>query len=624
VFADGMAETAAPPPPGPYRPELREAPSGLATLAVIVVVVAALYFGRDILMPFALAGLLSFVLAPLAMRLRRFIGRIPSVIVTVVFAFLVIFGIGAVIASQLTSLGQNLPQYQRTIEGKLQALRGTDGGLMGRASTMLKELGREISKTPQKAADTAASAPGATVRAQDEQRPVPVEIRQPDPAPLKIIQNVIGPLLEPLATGGIVIIFVIFILLQREDIRDRVIRLAGPRDIQRTTQALDEAARRVSRYLLAQLIVNATYGIPIGLGLWAIGVPNPILWGIVAGLLRFIPYIGPWIAALFPLALCIAVDDGWSMLLWAVALFLVVELVSNNVVEPWLYGSATGLSAVAIIGAATFWTWLWGPIGLLLSTPLTSCLVVVGRHVPQLSFLDVVLGDEPVLSPPESFYQRVLAGDPDEAAENAETYLEDHSLADWYDEVALPGLALGWQDQARGALDEARRDGVRDAVAGVVENLSDRGEETREPLPESWEGEPVLCAAGRGVLDEAAAMLLADLLRKRGVGARVAPCEAMQGHAVSRLDVAGVQLVCLSYLDAEAFTHARFLVRRLRRRLPQARIVVGYWTLGEEAAARRDPLAATGADLVVTSLRQAVDTIVAAAREPLEARRAAE
>jgi hypothetical protein len=218
----------------------------------------------------------------------------------------------------------------------------------------------------------------------------------------------------------------------------------------------------------------------------------------------------------------------------------------------------------------------------------------------------------------------MLAGDPDEAAENAESYLAEHPLADWYDEVALRGLALGWQDQARGALDEGPRDRVRDAVAGLVENLADRGEEAHETLPETWRGEPVLCAAGRGVLDEAAAMLLADLLRKRGIGARVAPCEAMQSHAVSRLDVEGVQLVCLSYLDAEAFTHARFLVRRLRRRLPQARIVVGYWTLAEDAAARRDPLAATGADLVVTSLRQAVDTIVAASRKPLEARRAAE
>jgi predicted PurR-regulated permease PerM len=619
-----MAETAAPPPPGPYRSELREAPSGLATLAVIVVVVAALYFGREIFMPFALAGLLSFVLVPLVMWLRRFIGRIAAVVVAVVLAFAVIFGIGAVIASQLTSLAENLPQYQRTIESKLHALQGSGTGVLGQASSMLKELGREITEAPQKAADTAPTAPGADARAREEQKPIPVEIRQPDPAPLKIIQNIIGPLLEPLATGGIVIVFVIFILLQREDIRDRVIRLAGPRDIQRTTQALDEAARRVSRYLLAQLIVNATYGIPIGLGLWAIGVPNPVLWGIVAGLLRFIPYIGPWIAALFPLALCVAVDEGWSMLLWAVALFLVVELVSNNVVEPWLYGSATGLSAVAIIAAATFWTWLWGPIGLLLSTPLTSCLVVIGRHVPQLSFLDVVLGDEPVLSPAESFYQRMLAGDPDEAAENAESYLADHPLADWYDEVAVRGLALGWQDQARGALDEGRRDRVRDAVAGLVENLADRGEEAHETLPETWHGEAVLCAAGRGVLDEAAAMLLADLLRKRGVGARVAPCEAMQSHAVGRLEVEGVQLVCLSYLDAEAFTHARFLVRRLRRRLPQARIVVGYWTLAEDAAARRDPLAATGADLVVTSLRQAVDTIVAAAREPVEASRAAE
>ena len=246
---------------------------------------------------------------------------------------------------------------------------------------------------------------------------------------MQIITTVVGPLVSPLATAGIVIVFVIFMLLKREDLRDRFIRLAGSRDLPRTTQALDDAARRVGRYLLMQLVVNTTYAIPIGIGLWLIGIPNPILWGMLCGLLRFVPYIGPIVAAFFPLALAIAVDPGWTTFLLAGAWFIVVELISNNVVEPWLYGASTGLSPIAIIAAAVFWTWLWGPIGLLLSTPLTVCLVVLGRHVPQLAFLDVILGNEPVLEPPELLYQRLLVGDPNEATERAEEYLREHSLA---------------------------------------------------------------------------------------------------------------------------------------------------------------------------------------------------
>src|SRR5919202_347338 len=296
--------------------------------------------------------------------------------------------------------------------------------------------------------DAAANAPAASTRTALEQKPIPVEIRQPDPAPLQVIQNIIGPLLEPLATTGIVVVFVIFMLLQREDLRDRLIRLAGADDLQRTTQALDDAAHRVSRYLVAQTIVNVTYGVPIALGLWFIGVPNPVLWGILAMVLRFIPYIGPWIAAMFPLALSVAVDPGWSMLLWTVGLFLAVELISNNLVEPWLYGSSTGLSAVAIVVAASFWTWLWGPVGLLLSTPLTSCLVVLGRHVEQLQFLDVMLGDRPALSPDENFYQRILAGDAEEVLGHAELILQQCSLSSYSDEVVLKALEIAARDAA--------------------------------------------------------------------------------------------------------------------------------------------------------------------------------
>ena len=276
-----------------------------------------------------------------------------------------------------------------------------------------------------------------------------MEVITPPPGPLQVLRSVVGPLIQPLATGGIIIVVVIFMLLRREDLRDRFIRLVGAGDLHRTTAALQDAGERVARYLLSQLAVNAAYALPIGIGLWVIGVPNAPLWGLMALILRFIPYIGPIIASIFPLALALAVDPGWTMVLWTAALFVVLELVSNNVVEPWVYGSRTGLSPLAIIVAAIFWTWLWGPMGLLLSTPLTVCLVVLGRHVPQFEFLDVLLGNEPVLDPHQQLYQRLLAGDPTEATDRAEAYLEENTILSFYETVAVPALALAEEDRSR-------------------------------------------------------------------------------------------------------------------------------------------------------------------------------
>src|SRR3981081_952077 len=303
--------------------------------------------------------------------------------------------------------------------------------------------------------------------------PVPVEVRQPDPGALESLQSLISPLLHPLATTGIIIIFVIFILLQREDLRNRLIRLAGSHDLQRTTAALDDAAGRVSRLLLIQLLLNGTFGVVIGTGLWMIGVPSAILWGILAGVLRFVPYIGAAIAAAFPLALAVAVDPTWSMRLWTLPLFLIVEPIVGHVIEPMVYGHSTGLSPVAVVASATFWTALWGPIGLVLATPLTVCLVVLGRHVERLEFLDVMFGDRPALSPPEIFYQRMLSGDADEASEKAEEFLKERSLSSYYDEVALKGLQLAQADAERGALSPDRLTKIRDAVGEFVSNLSD-------------------------------------------------------------------------------------------------------------------------------------------------------
>ena len=524
--------------------------SAVATAILAVIIIMTLYFGREIIIPIALAILLSFVLAPLVGLLQRI--RVPrglAVVSVVILAFALIFAMGSLLASQLTQLAGDLPRYQSTISEKIQSFRETTAGrgTLERASGMLKDLSKELDKPKD-----AALGAGAILspKAPAPLTPVPVEVRQPDPGALESLRTLISPLLHPLATTGIIIIFVIFILLQREDLRNRLIRLAGSHDLQRTTAALDDAAGRLSRLFLIQLLLNGTFGVVIGIGLWLIGIPSAILWGILAAVLRFVPYIGAAIAAAFPLALAVAVDPSWSMLLWTLALFLVVEPIVGHVIEPMVYGHSTGLSPVAVVASATFWTALWGPIGLVLATPLTVCLVVLGRHVERLEFLDVMFGDRPALSPPEIFYQRMLAGDPTEAAEKAEEFLKERSLSSYYDEVALKGLQLAQVDAERGALDHERLTKIRDAVGEFANDLSDQDDRpppkvrsttdaeatsavesvaedapyenlpvlSKEDLPPDWQGEhPVLCVAGRSLIDEAAAIMLGQLSTAHGL-----------------------------------------------------------------------------------------------------------
>jgi hypothetical protein len=441
-----------------------------------------------------------------------------------------------------------------------------------------------------------------------------------------------------------VIIFVIFILLQREDLRNRLIRLAGSHDLQKTTAALDDAAGRLSKLFLTQLALNAAFGVVIGIGLYFIGVPSPVLWGILAAILRFVPYIGAFISAAFPLALAAAVDPGWSMLLMTAALFIVMEPLAGHVVEPLVYGHSTGLSPVAVVVAATFWTWLWGPIGLVLATPLTVCLVVLGRHVERLEFLDVMLGDRPALSPPEIFYQRMLAGDPAEAADVAEEFLKERSLSVYYDEVALAGLRLARVDALRGVLDEARLERMRGTVEELVDDLSDHPDlepasgRTVDPeaaaavdasaealgtadlpvlapedLDPRFTGEaPILCIAGQSPVDEAAALMLAQLLTKHGLNARVEGPASLSVQSISRLEVVDTAVVCLSFLDAGSPAHMRYAVRRLRRKMPQAKILLGCWVA--DATVAESLREAARADLVASTLRAATALCIELAR----------
>lgn len=613
------------------------------SLVVGIVVVAALYFGQDVFVPLALAVLLSLALGPVVLAFRRArMGRVTSVAAAVLLAFVMIFGVSALIGTQISGLANNLPRYQQNISDKISSIRhATAGaGLMQRAAEVLHALRQELTRAgaedelppavPATPADILPSIVPPTP-AEPAELPIPVQIFQPQPGPLEMIQNIAAPLLHPLSKTLVVLVFVVMFLLKREDLRDRFIRLAGAHDLRRTTEALDDATRRLSRYLLVQSAINASFATLITLGLWIIGVPNPLLWGVMAGLLRFVPYIGPIIAAAFPAALAVAVDPGWSMLFWTLALFFTAEPIVGQVIEPWIYGHNTGLSAVAIVIAAVFWTWLWGLVGLLLSTPLTVCLVVLGRHVEHLKFLDVLLGDRPALAPEESFYQRLLAGDPDEAADQAEQFLKTRRLADYYDEVAIKGLALAQVDRVRGGLDHQRRNQIKDAVYEIIDDLADH-DDAAPPAPgtekdpaaaqppaiaPAWQQNAVMCVAGRGAIDEASAAILAHLLSKHGVGARVISSPSVSASNIFKLDIGSVQLAVICFMEAESMSNARFLVRRLRR-LGHARIVLGFWTLGDDEERRRAAIAATGVDDIVTSLREAVDHVVKLAQVPAE------
>ena len=595
-------------------PELKS----LFGLAVGAVAIAALYFGKDVLVPITLAVMLSFLLSPIVNLLQRLrFGRVPAVMLAVLGA-LGIFGLVAtLIGSQAASLTADAPAYAKTIESKFQ---GVQAFAIARLASVTNEFAHPKA-APRQAAQAKASpaiaAGSTTVATEGGRRAVLVEVAAPELSPFVVAKTILQPILGPLETFIIVLIVAIFILLQREDLRDRFIRLFGSSDLHRTTLAIDDAVQRLSRYFLSQLAVNASFGVVIGLGLWLIGIPSPAMWGVLAGLLRFVPYIGAFLAAVAPAALGAAIDPGWSTALYVLLLFLVVEPIVGYVVEPLLYGHSTGLSPISVIVAAVFWTWIWGPIGLILSTPLTLCLVVLGRHVKSLEFFDVLLGDRPALSATESFYQRILANNPDEALAQAEVLLTDRSLVDYYDGVVAGGLALATEDEQRGIIDRDRSRQILRAVQSVIADLKDRGngatgEDPGNAAVSSVNPGMVACIAGAGPFDAAVLAMIVQLLEQHGVVARAIPHEAATRARISQLDLSGVTVIVLAYAElTQSPAHLRYLIKRLRNRAPAAQIVAGLWAKNETAL--DDPVVqqAIGADRNVSSLQAAVDETLA-------------
>jgi predicted PurR-regulated permease PerM len=606
--------------------------STLISVAMLIIVVAVLYFMKEIFVPLALALLFSFLLAPLVRRFERWrLPRVPAVLLAVALAFGVIGGVGYLVGNQLVELTYRLPSYQANISHRIANLKKSDpNSPLSRANATIEVLGAQISARTPEANGTRPDGPSSENKEKIRQ----VEIVKPATSLIEVIQSVLGPAVGPLGTGAVVVVFVLFMLLKREDLRDRIIHLIGKGRLNVTTQALDEAAHKVTGYLTMQVIVNVCFGVPIGLGLFAIGVPNAFLWGLLAILLRFIPYVGAWIALGFPLLLSIAVTETWRMPFEVLGLFASIELITSNVLEPWLYGAHTGLSPVAIMVATIFWTWLWGGVGLLLATPLTVCVSVLGKYIPSLSFLDALLGDEPTLTVNERYYQRLLAMDRHEAGVVAEEYQHDHTPVQVYSDLFVPVLASAEREEKTGALNERQQRFIFESTREMVEEIGsgrlanggklkllvdkqdEKAEGTAVASTATLVGPaapvskyPVFCLPAADEADEIVAMMLAQCLEREGYRAESFSCKTLANEMVTQVAESNCQTVCISATPPHDTLHTRYLCKLLRSKFPHLHIVVGLWDAEkdeEKLSRRRDRLAA---DKVVTTLTDAIEEI---------------
>jgi predicted PurR-regulated permease PerM len=578
------------------------------TLATIILIVALLYWAKEVFIPVALAVLFSFVLGPLVTRLRRWgLGRILAVstVTAVTFAFL--FSLGWVVTHQLLQLAREFPTYKRNIQAKVQSVYGPLANKLDKTSGALQDLQGQFLAAAQR------RGPGEVER---------VEVVQPAPTLPELVRRAAGPLFRPLGTGVMVTVLVICMLLNREDLRNRLIRLFGRHRLPTATQALDDVSRGVSRFLLMQSIINGSYGVSFGLGLFLIGLPNSVLWGVAAAALRFIPFIGSWIAGLLAIVCALAVFGGWSQTLFVAGLFILLEIVSNYLVEPWLYGTGTGRSPLAVLLAAIFWAWLWGPVGLLLSTPLTVCVVVISKHIPQLAFFSVLLGDEPVMGPRSRFYQRLLALDKEEASELVEQQLEERTLIEVCDTTVVPVLRLASADRRRGALDSKRAAclfaNLRDQISRLYDPRSNIAASTRKTVP----GKVVHCVPAQDEADELGALLFLKLLESQGIPARQTTFndlpEAME-------QTTSQAIVCVSAISLPTRENAQRLIKPLRACYPDLPILAGLWDAPPQTREKDlDELIAAGATQVVTTLQDGLEVVFEWPEGPLLEPRIAE
>jgi len=601
-------------------------------LVAAVVVIATLYLARIVFVPLALALLFSLVVSrPVAFLEKIRVPRAIAIFLVVVTLVGLMGLIGWKTSQQFVDLTAELPAYKKTLEEKIRALKGPSSLSLNKASDTVKELSKEINAVTPGASPPASDPKKASGPGSSASRPMAVEV-VPPANPLASIESLLGPL----GTAGVVILFAVFMLAGREDLRDRLIRLVGGGGrLNIMTQALDEAAQRINRYLFLQLLVNSGYGLVIFTGLHFIGIPNAALWGVAAAVLRFLPYVGAPLAALMPILLSLAVFPGWQHALVTVGLFLALELTVANIVEPLLYGAHLGLSPLAILVAAVFWTLIWGFPGLVLSTPLTVCLVVMGRYIPSLEFLNVLLGDEPVLPPPSQYYQRLLATDQNEARHVLEEQLKDKNLEELYSAVLIPALSLAEQDRHRNELDQETQNFIYQSTREIVEELAEadgaqNSEGTAEDSSEVSRSESdetgsvdVLCIPARDEADDVVAMLLAQLLERKGRRAQSIPI-GTTAEMLSQVAELNPGVVCISALPPFAVQHTRALYVKLRAQSPDLYIAVCLWQFegDPQKAAVRLKLAKghgffTTLPQVLRHIAFRAEEIAASAKQPL-------
>ncbi len=630
--------------------------SPLFILAAMITALAALYFAREILLPVALAILLSFLLTPLADRLERWrFPRSVAVVLVVAMSFAVLGGLAWIVTDQLVDLSrqsqatkQNLIAKTQWVSTTLNKLRNdisrigkphqnsTETSTNGEKQTDSKTNANELKKShPAEKKSSEPSSPlaasakkideaGEIMETRAERDAVPVRVIDSSPSPFAFVQSWLGPLVSPFATAFIVIILTLFMLLDREGQRSRLIQLFGRSHFHTTTEAVHDVATRVGRYLRSLFLVNACYGFVIAIGLAVIGVPSAMLWGVLAFAMRFLPYLGPWIAAAVPILISVATSDGWTQPLIVFGWYLAVELVVYNFIEPFVYGSIIGVSTVGILVAALFWTWLWGPIGLVLAMPMTVCLLVAARYIPQLRFLTVLLADEQPLSPAERVYQRLLAFDYHEPLKIAHKHLKESSIASYYDDVLMPALRMSEQDRHNDLLNEEQSTFVIEAADDLIEELGDEAfaaisakADGHAKTPQSVGSDPsddatavarVLCIPLHDQADETASHMLAQLLVASGFDVTTEGAKSLTSEVVDRVAESESDLVVISVVPPIRSRDSRLLWKRLRTRYPDLPIVVGFWTGADKKedlpAPENDP-----ASKVATTLAEAVSLV---------------
>jgi predicted PurR-regulated permease PerM len=592
----------------------------LLAVVVAVVTIAALYFARVVLIPFALAVLFTFILTPVVRLLERaHLGRAFSSLLVVVLTLGTCVSLGWGVSKQVGQVVNQLPSYKLNIKEKLASLHWSESHVLHNASETVTEISKDLAAKPAPASSDSAQSLEATRPTNNRpatlRQPVPVQVISPPSLPLESLQSILGLLARAL----IVVVFTIFMLIRREDLRNRLISLIGHGHIHLITQTLDEASSRVSKYLLMQFLVNAGYGIFIGMGLYFIGLPGALLWGVIVGILRFLPYIGPPLGGIMPLLLSMAVFDGWSKPLLVLGLFVITELAISNLVEPMLYGAHTGISSLAIVMAAIFWTAIWGPIGLVLSTPLTVCLLVVGRHAPQLRFLHILLGDEPPLTPESRFYQRLLAMDYEEAREVLQKCLKEMSLEELYENVMIPALGLAEQDRHQNLLQDENERFISQSTRELIDELWEprNGENTpesegarAETLLRTVAAHPtrslnILCVPARDEADEIVGTMLAQLLQRAGHQAECLEVDSAE-HMLAQIAREKPDIVCISALPPFAIPAVRALYGRMHGQNPNQRIIVGLWHFSGDATKLGRRLALKDDSGVFTTLAELV------------------